>query len=152
MFVWEFISCILAKVATFSWPKSKDLAWELISFIQSQSWNLSSSKQGFLLIFAQGFHLELVLLGFLGDSMNGFVSIFVLYVDLCLHSIVSPLLLLDINYKVKWMLQVWVWSLSMIHAIMLCKSIKSLPWSCGLKAITFMLKCCIMQHENPHNL
>ena len=50
------------------------------------------------------------------------------------------------------MLQIWVWSLGMICAIMSCKFMKSSSWSYELKATTFMLKCCIMQHENLHTL
>ena len=39
-----------------------------------------------------------------------------------------------------------------MHRFILCMFVKLSPWPCGLKAISFMLKCCIMQHENSHNL
>ena len=45
--------------------------------------------------------LECSSLGFWVMACIGFITIFVLHFDLCLHSYVSPSLLLDINYEVK---------------------------------------------------
>ena len=128
-FVWEFISCILAKVATFL-LQSKDFYWYLLKgFI----WSLSFGGFG---------------VAWVASSQSLYYMSFY-----CLHSIVSPLLLLDINFKLNvtcCKLGLNIKYVACYHVMYPIMTKKSLSWSCGLKDINFMLNVAFWQHENYH--
>ena len=86
------------------------LVWVFLVCIQVKLQHFYYKERVFIDL-AQGFFIWSLHIWVFWWLHKGFVSIFIINIHLCLHKHCKPFSTFFLNSKVKWMMQVWGWSL-----------------------------------------